>query len=81
LFEEIVPTLDGRVDEGNWFAVQTLDRFKNPFLDHKFADIALHHENKIKVRLVPTRDEYTAKVGKRPPLLSEVIDEGFQQVK
>jgi tagaturonate reductase len=81
LFDEIVPTLKGRVDEGKWFAEQTLDRFKNPFLDHKFADIALHHENKIKVRLVPTRDEYAAKVGKRPPLLSDIIDEGFRQLK
>jgi hypothetical protein len=46
-----------------------------------FADIALHYENKINVRLVPKRDEYTAKVGQRPVLLSEVIDEGFRQLK
>ena len=26
------------------FARQTLDRFRNPFLDHKLADIALHHD-------------------------------------
>jgi tagaturonate reductase len=71
--EEIVPTLEGRVDKGAWFAEQTLDRFRNPFLDHKFSDIALHHESKIKVRLIPTRDEFTAKFGKAPPLLSEVI--------
>jgi tagaturonate reductase len=77
LFDEIVPTLEGRVAEGRWFAEQTLDRFKNPFLDHKFADIALHHENKIKVRLVPTRDEYVAKFGRRPALLTEVIEEGL----
>ena len=75
LDEEIVPTLEGRVVKGEWFAEQTLDRFRNPFLDHKFSDIALHHESKIKVRLVPTRDEYIAKFGKRPPLLSEVIAE------
>ena len=77
LFDEIVPTLEGRVDQGKWFAEQMLDRFKNPFLDHKFADIALHHENKIKVRLVPTRDEYAAKFGKKPALLTEVIEEGL----
>jgi tagaturonate reductase len=80
LFEEIVPTLDGRVEGGPWFAEQTLDRFKNPFLDHKFSDIALHHENKIKVRLVPTREEYAAKFGKPAPLLSEVIAEGMRQL-
>jgi tagaturonate reductase len=73
LFDEIVPTLEGRVDQGQWFAEQTLDRFRNPYLDHKFSDIALHHESKIKVRLVPTREEYVAKFGKGPALLSEVI--------
>ena len=76
LFEEIVPTIDARVDRARWFAEQTLDRFRNPFIDHKFADIALHHPSKIQVRLVPTRDEYVAKFGKAPPLLSEVIRAG-----
>jgi tagaturonate reductase len=75
LFDEIVPTLEGRVDKGAWFAEQTLDRFRNPFLDHKFSDIALHHESKIKVRLVPTRDEYRVKFGKEAKLLTEVIRE------
>lgn len=80
LSEEIVPTLEGRVDAGLRFAEQTVERFKNPFLDHKFADIALHHESKMKVRLVPTRDEFAAKFGKQPPLLSAVIEEGFKQL-
>ena len=73
LSEEIVPTLEERVDQPLRFAEQTLERFQNPFLDHKFSDIALHHASKIQVRLVPTRDEYQAKFGKAPPLLSEVI--------
>ncbi len=76
LFEEIVATIESRVDRAQWFAEQTLDRFRNPFIDHKFADIALHHESKIRVRLVPTRDEYTAKFGKSPPLLTDVIEAG-----
>ena len=65
---------------GSRFAEQTVERFKNPFLDHKFADIALHHESKMKVRLVPTRDEYTAKFGGEPRLLAEVIAEGLTQL-
>jgi len=81
LREEIVPALEGRVDGGQRFAEQTIERFKNPFLDHKFSDIALHHESKMKVRLVPTRDEYTAKFGKAPPLLTQVIEEGFRGLK
>ena len=80
LSEEIVPTIEDRVDGGLRFAEQTVERFKNPFLDHKFADIALHHESKMKVRLVPTRDEYTAKFGGEPRLLAEVIAEGLSQL-
>ncbi len=79
LMEEIVPTLEGRVDGALRFAEQTVERFKNPFLDHKFADIALHHESKMKVRLVPTAEEFAAKFGKEPPLLSDVIRRGFEQ--
>jgi tagaturonate reductase len=75
LSEEIVPTLEGRVDQPARFAEQTLERFRNPFLDHKFSDIALHHTSKVQVRLVPTRDEYAARFGRQPPLLSEVIAE------
>lgn len=81
LFEEIVPTVRERVEEAEAFARQTLDRFRNPFLDHKFADIALHHESKIKIRLAPTAEEYQAKFGKQAPLLSEVIAEGERSLK
>jgi tagaturonate reductase len=73
LFEEIVPVLEGRVDGPDTFARQTLERFRNPFLEHKLSDIALHHETKVKVRLAPTRAEYVARFGKRPPLLDEVL--------
>jgi tagaturonate reductase len=73
LFEEIVPVLEGRVDRPVEFARQTLERFRNPFLDHKLADIAVNHDAKVQVRLVPTRDEYKAKFGRTPPLLTEVL--------
>jgi tagaturonate reductase len=81
LHDEIVPTLEGRVDQPTKFAQQTIERFKNPFLDHKFADIYLHHESKMKVRLLTTRDEYQAKFNKPATLLNEVIEEGLQQLK
>src|SRR5262249_18903027 len=35
LFEEVVPTLQGRVVEPEAFARQTLERFRNPFIEHK----------------------------------------------
>jgi tagaturonate reductase len=73
LFEEIVPVLEGRVEEPVQFAKQTLERFRNPFIEHKLADIAAHHASKVQVRLVPTKMEYEAKFGKAPPLLTEVL--------
>jgi tagaturonate reductase len=73
LMEEVVPVLEGRVDNPKGFAAEVLDRFRNPFLEHKLADIALHHAAKVQVRLIPTREEYRAKFGKGPPLLGEVL--------
>jgi tagaturonate reductase len=73
LFGEVVPVLEGRVDQPEVFARQVLDRFRNPFIEHKLADIALHHATKVQVRLAPTRDEYRAKFGREPALLSEVL--------
>ena len=68
-----MPTLAGRVDSPEEFARQTLERFRNPFLDHKFSDIAQNHESKVAIRLTPTRDEFRAKFGRTPPLLDEVL--------
>src|SRR5262245_32491007 len=77
LFEEIVPSLHGKVEEPHRFAEQTLERFRNPFQEHQFADIVKNHESKMKIRLLPTQAEFEARFGRKPPLLSEVIAEGF----
>jgi len=74
LFEEVLPTMGDRVPDAEAFAHQTLERFANPFLDHKLSDIALHHDKKVPVRLVSTRDEYVARFGRRPVRLSEAIE-------
>ena len=76
LFEEIVPVLEGRCENPANFASEVLDRFANPFLQHKLADIATHHASKVQVRLVPTLAEYEVKFGKKPPLLSELMAHG-----
>jgi tagaturonate reductase len=73
LFDEIVPTLAGRVEGPEEFARQTLERFRNPFLAHKLSDIAAYHESKVKIRLLPTRAEFIAKFGRPPELLEEAI--------
>ncbi|HEY1379557.1 MAG TPA: altronate dehydrogenase [Gemmataceae bacterium] len=73
LFEEIVPTLEGRVDGPERFARQTIERFHNPFLEHQLTKIAEYHAEKREIRLVTTRREYEAKFGRVPPLLDEVL--------
>lgn len=76
LFEEIVPTVEGRVDDAAGFARLTLERFQNPFIEHKFSDIAMYHEAKVKIRLLPTRAEYVEKFGRPPKLVDEAIAQG-----
>jgi tagaturonate reductase len=73
LFEEIVPTLVARVDGVAEFADQTFDRLRNPFQAHKLSDIALHHADKVRVRLQPTREEYERLFGRTPPRLAETM--------
>jgi len=73
LFDEIVPTLEGRTEDPLGFAQEVLERFANPFLDHRLADIALHHDVKIKTRLIPTYEDFRAKFGRSPRLLEEVL--------
>ena len=73
LYEEIVPTLAYRVEDVAAFADDVFDRFRNPFQAHKLSDIALHHADKIRVRLIPTRDEYEKLFGRPPKRLSEAL--------
>jgi tagaturonate reductase len=76
LFEEIVPMLEGRVSDPTGFAKTTLDRFRNPFLEHQLTAIALNHADKVKVRLQPTYEEYRAKFSKAPKLLEAALRQG-----
>ncbi len=73
LFEEIVPVIADRAPDAETFARDTLDRFRNPFLNHQLSAIALNHEAKLKVRLLPTLADYRERFGTSAPLLSSVI--------
>lgn len=75
LFDEIVPTLADRVEDAEGFARETLIRFRNPFLAHKISDILKNHEAKVRIRLLPTRDEYRQRFGREPWILSEILRE------
>ncbi|HRW05685.1 MAG TPA: tagaturonate reductase [Caldilineaceae bacterium] len=73
LFAEIVPTVADRVDGAAEFAEAVMERFANPFLEHKLADIALHHATKVEVRLRSTYNDYRAQRGTPPPLLHNLL--------
>ncbi|MCX6969929.1 MAG: tagaturonate reductase [Verrucomicrobia bacterium] len=74
LFEEIAPTLEGCVENPTGFANDVLDRFRNPAIEHKLGSIALNHADKVRVRLVPTAHQFEAKFGKKPPILSQLVE-------
>ncbi|MBQ8767994.1 MAG: tagaturonate reductase, partial [Clostridia bacterium] len=67
--EEILPTI-GENDESISFANAVFDRFKNPFIAHKWRSIALNSVSKFSVRVLSTLVEYKEKNGVYPKYLS-----------
>lgn len=74
LDNEIVPTIADRVADVDEFAAAVMDRFANPFLEHKLADISLNHEAKLDTRLRPTLDEFRERFGKEPEKLASLFN-------
>jgi tagaturonate reductase len=73
LREEVVPALGDRVEEGQAFVTDVLERFRNPYLDHRLADIAEGHAVKLTTRIVPTVRDYTQRFGHRPARLGWLL--------
>ncbi|MDA0337812.1 MAG: altronate dehydrogenase [bacterium] len=73
LLEEILPVINDRVIDAESFVETTLERFANPYLHHRLADVALHHETKVATRLLPTYHEHVEMFGAPPPLLGEIL--------
>lgn len=70
IFEEILPVLPMPEHEKRMFADSVLERFQNPFIHHKWADIALNSVSKFKTRCLPSLVDYAAEKNTAPPLLS-----------
>lgn len=51
--EEVIPGFaqHGLGDAARDYAAVTLERFANPYLDHRLADIAQHHARKVELRI------------------------------
>ncbi|HRJ30953.1 MAG TPA: tagaturonate reductase [Cyclobacteriaceae bacterium] len=70
IYEEIIPTLDLPKEELDDFAASVLERFKNPFIRHELASIALNSISKFKVRVLPSLLQYIERTGKIPNRLA-----------
>lgn len=64
--DEIIPTLDMERKELEVFADAVFDRFRNPFIEHKLASIALNSISKFKVRVLPSLLAYKYLKGNLP---------------
>ena len=53
-------------DEANDFATSVLERFANPFIDHKWSAIAAQYSSKMRMRSVPLIVSYHQKEKKNP---------------
>jgi tagaturonate reductase len=69
LFEEIIPTLDLDPQDLFGFAKDVLERFNNPFIDHKWFDIALNSTSKFETRVLPSLMTYIKRKGSLPKRL------------
>lgn len=65
---EILPVI-GENEDSRKFADSVFDRFRNPFIQHKWRSIALNSISKYSVRVLPTILEYKEKNGDFPKLL------------
>lgn len=70
--DEILPTI-GQNDESISFANSVFDRFRNPFIHHKWRSIALNSVSKFSVRVLPTLLEYKQTSGAHPKCLSMAL--------
>ena len=52
------------------FGRMVLDRFRNPFLNHKLLDISVQYTTKMKMRNIPTLLQYYREFGKPPELFA-----------
>ena len=66
IFNEIIPTLSLPEEELKTFAEEVLDRFRNPFIKHQLASIALNSVSKFKVRVLPSLLVFQTKCNRLP---------------
>ncbi|MCQ2396954.1 MAG: tagaturonate reductase [Lentisphaeria bacterium] len=71
LFEEVLPTIALSEAEKRAYAESVLERFANPYAEHRLLSIALNSTSKWRVRVLPTLLDYIKIFGKLPPCLTQ----------
>jgi len=70
---EIVPAITDiniREDAAHRFAISVLDRFRNPFIQHRWLSITMQYTSKMKMRVIPILKKYYQHVHEVPALLA-----------
>lgn len=76
MLDEIVPTVPPGLTEGTdtaavrAFALDVLERFRNPFIEHLLLNITVHQTAKMQARNVATIQRYYEKFKAVPPLMA-----------
>lgn len=73
IYDEIIPTLTLPQNELFEFADSVVERFKNPFIDHKLLSISLNSVSKWKARVLPSLTDYIKINGKIPRCLASSL--------
>ncbi len=73
LREEVLPGLSGDPAELEDYLADVLERFANPFLDHRLDAIRLNSHAKVHVRILPAMREHVARTGSLPPGLTTAL--------
>lgn len=69
IFDEIIPTLNLSKEELEEYATSVLERFDNPYIEHRLRSIVLNSVSKFKVRVLPSIIEYEKRYHKSPKAL------------
>lgn len=73
LVDEIVPGSGLPVDEARSFAQSVLDRFRNPWLEHRWDVIATNQTAKLRLRVLPSVLGFAAACHRVPPRLALAV--------
>ncbi len=73
LFDEIVPGSGLPLEEARAFARTVLDRFRNPWLEHRWDVIAANQTPKLRVRVLPSVLGFATSCHRAPPCLALAV--------